>query len=347
MSEVSDRKQRGGASAADAVGIEEAGEAEAESQAEDLEAEGDSAGTEEGQASEELDEEVGEEGVWRVYRAKDFTTTLLDYEPGAEGSHPTGIDLRRAAIRTGGEPEGVYSLDKLDRILQNVRRTGRSLKAYPICEARDADHSVDISEDRLKATLHIRKGRGLGKALVLKEVGAAIRESGVKGLDNERIKTDVLEFFRSADRGQTWEFLSYLQPYPPHSTSEPSILTLPDGRLLLYARENRDDGFPGIKAYSRDNCRTWEVEELPFAIAGRTCAGLLPDGRAMLTFRSEIGRCALWAWIGDPHDTTPFCAAGSSALQAQITNNEATGHARLREFRMPNHYRVLARASIV
>ncbi len=128
-----------------------------------------------------------------------------------------------------------------------------------------------------------------------------------------------LEFFRSTDRGQTWEFLSYLQPYPPpegakrsfHSISEPSILVLPDGRLLLYARENRHDGFPGIKAYSKDNCKTWEVKELPFAVTGRTCAGFLPDGRVMLTFRSGIGRCALWAWVGDPHDTMPFCAAGS------------------------------------
>ena len=94
---------------------------------------------------------------------------------------------------------------------------------------------------------------------------------------------EKLEFFRSTDRGETWEFLSYLQPYPPHSLSEASILTLPDGRLLLYAREARVDGCPGIKAYSKDNGKTWEVQELPFGIHGRTCAGFLKDGRVMLT----------------------------------------------------------------
>jgi len=121
---------------------------------------------------------------------------------------------------------------------------------------------------------------------------------------------EKLEFFRSTDRGKTWEFLSYLQPYPPHSLSEASILTLPGGRLLLYAREARVDGCPGIKAYSKDNGKTWEVQELPFGIHGRTCAGFLKDGRVMLTFRSGIGRQALWAWVGDAEDKTTFRPAG-------------------------------------
>lgn len=121
---------------------------------------------------------------------------------------------------------------------------------------------------------------------------------------------EKLEFFRSTDRGKTWEFLSYLQPYPPHSLSEASILTLPGGRLLLYAREARVDGCPGIKAYSKDNGKTWEVQELPFGIHGRTCAGFLKDGRVMLTFRSGIGRQALWAWVGDPEEKTTFRPAG-------------------------------------
>ncbi len=127
-----------------------------------------------------------------------------------------------------------------------------------------------------------------------------------KGTEGER-----LEFFRSTDRGKTWKFLSHLQTYPPHSLSEASILVLPDDRLLLYARENRGDGFPALKAYSDDHGKTWKTHELPFSITGRTCAGFLEDGRVMLTFRSGIGRAALWAWVGDPHDTTLLLAAGA------------------------------------
>ena len=122
---------------------------------------------------------------------------------------------------------------------------------------------------------------------------------------------EILEFYRSEDRGETWKVISYLQPYPPHSISEASVLVLPDASLLLYARENRNDGFPGVKAYSSDGGKTWRVEDLPFAMVGRTCAGFLNDGRVMLTFRAQIGRSALWAWIGDAHDTTEFKALGA------------------------------------
>lgn len=113
---------------------------------------------------------------------------------------------------------------------------------------------------------------------------------------------EQLEFFRSTDRGASWKFQAALQPFPNyrHSLSEASFLTLPDGRLILFARDGRNDGFPGIQALSSDEGRTWEVQELPFAITGRTHAGYLPDGRVMLTFRSGIGRQALWAWVGNP-----------------------------------------------
>ena len=120
-------------------------------------------------------------------------------------------------------------------------------------------------------------------------------------------KGERLEIYRSVDRGTTWDFHSFLQAYPDHrhSVSEATILVLPDGRLLLYARENRGDGFPGIKAYSSDQGKTWQVKELPMPIIGRTCAGFLDDGRVMLTFREGIGRSGLWAWVGDPLDDTP------------------------------------------
>ena len=124
---------------------------------------------------------------------------------------------------------------------------------------------------------------------------------------------EQLEIFRSTDRSAHWSFHSALQAYPNHrhSLSEASFLTLPDGRLMLFARENRHDGFPGINAFSSDGGKTWDVEELPFAITGRTHVGFLPDGRVMLTFRSGIGRQALWAWVGDPLEPPrPSAAAG-------------------------------------
>ena len=125
------------------------------------------------------------------------------------------------------------------------------------------------------------------------------------GKEFQSTEGEMIEFYRSSDKGETWTLVSQINAYPPHSLCEPSIIALPDDRLLVFAREGREDGLPGIKAYSKDNGETWgPVEELPFPITGRTCAGFLKDGRVMVTFRSQIGKAALWAWVGDPDDKT-------------------------------------------
>jgi len=118
-----------------------------------------------------------------------------------------------------------------------------------------------------------------------------------------------VEAFRSTDRGQTWKFLSSVESGPLRSNNEATSVVLKDGRVLLFARDDRSDGFPGIKAFSRDNGQSWEPQELPFAIQGRTDVGMLRDGRVMVTFRSMF-KGALWAWIGDPDDATPYRAVG-------------------------------------
>ncbi len=148
----------------------------------------------------------------------------------------------------------------------------------------------------------------------------------------EGAEAERLELYRSVDRGSTWALHSTIQPDPPHSLSEASVVVLPDRRLLLFARENLGAGLGGVKGISEDMGKTWKLHELPFAISGRTCAGLLRDGRAMVTFRSEIGRAALWAWVGDPLDPTPaqpagvhLNDAGSVALKRGVLHIDSDG----------------------
>ena len=73
-----------------------------------------------------------------------------------------------------------------------------------------------------------------------------------KGTESEQ-----LEFYRSTDRGKTWEIWSRLQAPSPHSVSEASVLVLGEGRLMLYCRENRGGPYPALKGFSRDNGKTW------------------------------------------------------------------------------------------
>jgi hypothetical protein len=121
---------------------------------------------------------------------------------------------------------------------------------------------------------------------------------------------EVLEFYGSVDQGKTWAFLSRLEGEPPHSLSEPSIVELKDGRWLLVAREGYGR-LPGIRSYSADQGRTWSrTEELAFGIVGRTCAGLLGDGRLLVTFRAASNPVALWAWCDEPDALQPPLITG-------------------------------------
>jgi len=115
---------------------------------------------------------------------------------------------------------------------------------------------------------------------------------------------EKLEFYGSKDKGNTWKHISGQNAWPPYSLSEPTTLETSDGQLVVFARESRCDGMPGAKGYSYDGGRTWEFYDLPFPVVGRTCGGFLEDGRVMLTFRSNVGRASLWAWIGNINDMT-------------------------------------------
>ena len=130
-----------------------------------------------------------------------------------------------------------------------------------------------------------------------------------------------VEIFRSTDHGKTWKFWSDLKSsYPPYGTDEASIVELDDGRLLIFTRGQRNDNLPAVRAFSSDKGKTWDWFESPFQISGRTCAGLLKDGRAMVTHRSGIGRAALWGWVGDPDDMTGFQISSS-----RINDHQSVG----------------------
>ena len=119
-----------------------------------------------------------------------------------------------------------------------------------------------------------------------------------------------LELYRSTDKGTTWKYWSEVDAWPPHSLDEPDFLLLPDGRLMTLTRDPRGDGYPGAKAISSDNGKTWDVKPIPFSITGRTCIGQLNDGRVMVTFGTSVGLDTCRAWIGYPDDNTGYTTQG-------------------------------------
>ena len=94
--------------------------------------------------------------------------------------------------------------------------------------------------------------------------------------------------FRSEDGGVTWEGPTMVAQDPRYNLCEGSVLVLPNGELVCYLRENSYDIYPGFKAFSADDGRTWEgVFPTPMAGCHRPVSGLLSSGNVLVTYRYQ------------------------------------------------------------
>jgi len=223
-------------------------------------------------------------GHWWVARSEDLGRTWRDVTTLGLGGAAMRIQKLRDGSLVMSEP-GIFR-SKDGGVTWN--RTGK------VDPRAAGGHSLDVAS-RL---VELRDGSWL-------VAGSYTPGQAWKVVEGER-----LEFYRSADQGKTWKLLSTIRPPYPLSICEPSVVLLPDGRLVVYGRES--GGYiPGIRAYSTDQGQTWSpVEELPFRIQGRPCAGRLQDGRIMITFRSQSRPIGLWAWVGEADEPTRALVVG-------------------------------------
>ncbi|MEH7179314.1 sialidase family protein [Neobacillus vireti] len=77
---------------------------------------------------------------------------------------------------------------------------------------------------------------------------------------------------------------------------EASILTLSDGTLVAYLRENSGEGWDGFKAISKDYGETWDGPyRVPLPGCHRPVAGRLQNGNVLITYRFMQGGKG---WLG-------------------------------------------------
>ncbi len=141
---------------------------------------------------------IGKEN-WHLTVSKDRLTAFLDYVPKSDHPSPPAAELIRAAMELGVPEEGIFSEEKLETALRNAETSGIPLRGYAICEDLEGGFEINVSEDKLRATLSLAKGRGRGASLDLKEVGKALRSSNIKRLDFDKLKADILEFYRGPE----------------------------------------------------------------------------------------------------------------------------------------------------
>jgi uncharacterized protein len=123
-------------------------------------------------------------------------TCLLSFSPGDEGAAPPDIaGVLAEAEKLGFKKEALLPEAEIRELLRQAAASRTPVDKRPITPSEDAAVSVAVSPDRLRATLSIRKGRGLGRKLSLAEVSEAIRRSGVKGFNADIVKKDILAFY--------------------------------------------------------------------------------------------------------------------------------------------------------
>lgn len=141
--------------------------------------------------------------TWELSLSADQATLLLSFTPGHEGASlpSAGAVLEEALKSFGFAAERLRDPADITDLMNRSARSGTPLDKVPLTLDRDASFSVDITEDNMRGTLTVRKGSGRGKPLVLKEVGAAIKASKMVGMDFEKIRTDLLAFYKSGETG--------------------------------------------------------------------------------------------------------------------------------------------------
>ena len=157
---------------------------------------------------------------WSVELSPDQATCYLNITPGhPESALPAGQDILDTAVQLPYPESSLMSADELDKLVRGQIESGDAA-ALPISSSRDASFDIVVSEDRLQALLYIHKGKGRGKHLNLKEVGAAIKASKLKNLDFGKISNDIKAFYNSTEFDLTGYVLSEgraATPGPPRA----------------------------------------------------------------------------------------------------------------------------------
>ena len=137
---------------------------------------------------------------WELDLSEDQATCYLSFSPG-DSSHapPTGEEVVAAAAEKGFEADSLIDEEEIDKLVRHAADTGEPLAKVPITTSRDASFDIVVLDDKRKAVLNISKGRGRGKALDLKALGKALRETKVKGIKLDKVKEDIMEFYNGPD----------------------------------------------------------------------------------------------------------------------------------------------------
>ena len=122
-----------------------------------------------------------------------------------------------------------------------------------------------------------------------------------------RPRAQNLYQYRSTDGGATWTEAGLIfEDIAFGGSGEGATVELPGGVLVCHVRNSAGFGHPSPRVISLDNGSTWSRPLLSATYGGMHRAGLLQDGRMLVTYRQMSGNSSLYAWCGDPLEPEGF-----------------------------------------
>jgi len=138
---------------------------------------------------------------WELDVSNDKATLYLAFTPGSRFlPPPTAEQIVSAALEKGFSQDVLISAHDIQLLINEAAELHQAFEKHPLTMPEDAFYDITVAENNLKAVLNVSKGSGKGKALVLKDVGAAINASKIKLKDRELLKKDMLAFVESPER---------------------------------------------------------------------------------------------------------------------------------------------------
>jgi len=203
-------------------------------------------------------------GSYSIKLSDDSSTVLLNYTPGdTRLIPPDAATILKEAVELGQPVDHLVSVEETTSALLKSTRSGQALVDFSLSGDRDAVARVDVSPDGLKATLSVIKGRGRGKALELSMVSAALAGQRLKGVKVDKLKADVIAFYKSKE--------SELLDYPLAEGKEPvkgkdrilvfSVAFLPEAQAKEY--QMLASAAPALGRVAKN------LDEFPLSIADR------------------------------------------------------------------------------
>lgn len=237
-------------------------------------------------------------GEYEVRISDDGATALLDYRPGdTRLPPPDAAALLKEAAGLGLAESTLLPADEAAAALLRSTRSGQPLQGFSLSCDRDGYAKVDVTPDKLKATLDVVKGRGKGKPLELAMVSAALSAHKLKGVKVDKLKADVVGFYKS----KQVELLGYLltEGKPPSKGKDRELIF-----GVAFLPEAQGKGY--LVAASESPSLSRIAEDLAgFPLAEATEVALVSKGQAVARFGPPSPGQAGADVYGNPIAATP------------------------------------------